>query len=90
MARVTLRVQPGASRDRVVGRHGDGWKIAVQAPPVDGKANAACAVLLAELCDAAKSDVTLVRGATSRTKTFEISGRSAEQIERRLEQATTS
>lgn len=90
MARVTLRVQPGASRDRVVGQHGDGWKIAVQAPPVDGKANAACIALLAELCGVAKSQVVLVHGAASRTKTFEIAEVAADEIERRLAQAVRS
>lgn len=81
MGRITLRVQPGASRRRVVGKVGDEWKIAVTAPPVDGKANQACEELLAELCGVPKSAARLVTGASSRRKTFEIDGREPAEIE---------
>ncbi len=74
-------MQPGASRSRVVGKLGAPWKIAVAAPPVDGKANRACLDLLAELAGRPKSAVSLLRGASSRTKTFEIAGVSDERIE---------
>ena len=39
-SRIRLRVSPGAARSRVVGRHGDGWKVRVAAPAENGKANA--------------------------------------------------
>jgi len=64
-------VQPGASKDRLVGRWGDDWKLAVQAPPVDGKANEAARRLLAKLLRVGRTEVELVSGASSRTKTFE-------------------
>ena len=84
MGRITLRVQPGAKRARVVGKVGDEWKIAVTAPPVDGKANEACVAFLAELCGAPKSAVSLVAGAASRRKIFEVEGMHADEIEMRL------
>ncbi len=86
---MTLRVQPGASRSRVVGKLGDDWKIAVAAPPVDGKANRACLDFLAELAGRPKSDVSLLRGAASRTKTFEIAGVSDQAIESMFSKALT-
>ncbi len=81
MARVVVRVHPGAKRSRVVGKLGGEWKIAVAAPPVDGKANRACADFLAALTGRPKSAVTLLRGAAARTKTFEVTGVSDELIE---------
>ena len=37
--RLTLHVQPGASRSELAGMHGDALKVRVAAPPVDGAAN---------------------------------------------------
>ena len=34
-----LYIQPKASRDSIVGLHGDEVKVAITAPPVDGQAN---------------------------------------------------
>ncbi len=84
MGRIVLRVQPGAKRRRIVGKIGAEWKIAVAAPPLDGKANRACIEYLAEICDIAKSGVTLVAGAASRRKVFELEGYDTDAIERRL------
>ena len=69
--KLTVRVQPGASRDALVGRWGEDWKIAVRAPPEKGKANESARRLLAKLLDIPPSDVRLITGAASRTKTFE-------------------
>ena len=88
MGRIALRVQPGAKRNRVVGKVGEDWKIAVTAPPVDGKANQACVVLLAKICGVAKSAVTLTAGASSRRKTFEVAGLDESEIGQRLESHT--
>ena len=79
-----MRVQPGASRDAVIGKIGDEWKIAIAAPPIEGRANKACIVFLGKLLGCAKRDVELVNGHKSRSKTFEITGMTAEQIEDRL------
>jgi uncharacterized protein (TIGR00251 family) len=90
MGRIAVRVQPGASRRRVVGKVGDEWKIAVTAPPAGGKANQACIELLAEVCGVPKSAVTLVAGASSRRKIFEVEGLEPEAIEKRVLTATPS
>jgi uncharacterized protein (TIGR00251 family) len=68
----------------VIGKVGDEWKIAITAPPIEGRANAACIAFLGKLFGRAKADVELVRGQKSRSKTFEIAGMTAEQIEARL------
>ncbi len=63
-----IRVQPRASRNRVVGLYGDALKVTLTAPPVDNAANKACTAFLAELLGLAKSAVTIVAGHTGRSK----------------------
>ena len=79
-----MRVQPGASRDAVIGKVGDEWKIAVTAPPLEGRANKACVAFLSKALGCAKRDVLLVIGQKSRSKTFEIAGMTADEVEARL------
>jgi len=66
---INVRVQPGAKRSKVIGLHGGALKIAVAAPPVDGKANAALIEFLCETFDLRKSRVEIIRGHKSRDKT---------------------
>ena len=47
VAHIALRVHPGAKKNAVLGKRQDAWKIALQAPPVDGRANRACIDYLA-------------------------------------------
>jgi len=75
-----VKVQPGAKRDELAGEYDGGIKLRLSAPPVDGKANAACVEFLAELLGIPKRAVTLVRGQTSTTKVFLIQGLSKEQL----------
>lgn len=75
-----LRVQPGAKRTAVSGVFGDQLKIAVQAPPVDGKANEAVLRWLAKTLGLNKREVTLTSGQTSRDKRVKIQGIDAARI----------
>jgi len=63
-----LYVQPKASRDQIIGLHGDEIKLAITAPPVDGKANAHVLKLLAKLFGVSKSQIELLKGELSRHK----------------------
>ena len=83
--RLALRVQPGAKRTALLGRMPSGeWKVAVSAPPLDGRANDAVVELVSGLLGVRRSQVTLVRGATSRSKVVDVEGMSAEAAEARL------
>ncbi len=83
--RLTVRVQPRASVDVVTGFTDDGLlRVRVTEPPVDGRANRAVERLLAKALDVPRSRVTVVRGATARTKTLEIEGLSEQQVRERL------
>ena len=76
-----MHVVPRASRSAVVGVHDGCLKVTLDAPPVDGAANAALIALVAKLLGRPRRDVTLVRGQTSRRKTLAIAGSSVDQIE---------
>jgi len=67
-----VRTQPGAARTLIRGEYGDALKIAVAAPPVDGKANAALIAFLARILELPRAAVTLVGGAGSRDKRFHL------------------
>ena len=85
LARIAVRVHPGARRDALVDRLANGeWKVAVSAPPEDGRANAAVVELVAELLGVKRGQVVVARGASSRAKTIEITGLETGEAERRL------
>ena len=72
---LTLHVQPGARRSELVGMYGvQAVKIAVAAPPVDGKANAALRKILAEWLEIPQSKIELKSGQSGRDKQFVITG----------------
>jgi len=85
--RLRLRVSPGARNARVVGRHGQGWKVRVAAPPEGGRANEAVVRLLAETLSLPRGAVTLVSGHGARDKVVRLDGLDQTQIERRLQSA---
>jgi len=77
-------VQPRSSRNRICGIHGDSLKVAITAPPLEGRANKAIILLFAKLFSVPKKDVTLFAGEQSRIKTLLFSGLSAADLKERL------
>lgn len=82
--RLRLRVSPGASRSEIVGRHGEGWKVRVAAPPESGKANDALVELLASTLDISRSGIEILAGHGSRDKTVVVRGLGDEELAARL------
>jgi len=78
-ATLVVRVKPGSKRPGIAA-DARGIVVRVAARPVDGAANESVRRTLAETLGVAPTAVTLVRGATSREKTFSIAGRSAAQL----------
>ncbi len=68
---IRVHVHPRANRNEIIEVSGD-LHAYVTAPPLENKANLAVRDLLAKRFDVAKSEVTLVRGAQSTIKDFEI------------------
>jgi uncharacterized protein len=77
---LSVRVHPGARKNGVTGVHADALKIALTAPPVDGKANEALIAFLAEALRLPRARVSLAAGATSRSKMIRITGKSAAEV----------
>lgn len=72
--RLSLRIQPRASRTEVAGEMGDALKIRVAAPPVDDAANTALVRFLADKLDCPRGAVRLVRGRSGRQKLVAVQG----------------
>jgi uncharacterized protein (TIGR00251 family) len=81
---LSLRVHPGARRQRIVGAHGDALKVEVARPPERGKATGAVLELLAEALHVGLDSLRLVAGEKSRTKLLEVRGLTPEEVAARL------
>jgi uncharacterized protein len=82
---LNLRISPSAKRSSIEGPYGESaLKLRVAAPPVDGKANAEAERFLAELLGIPRSDVTVVRGASSRDKVILIHGVGQDEVQKIL------
>lgn len=80
---LAVRAQPGARKTAITGVYGEGasarLKIAVHAPPVEGRANEALIAFMAEFFSISKNRVALVSGELSRSKVFLLHGISCAQ-----------
>jgi uncharacterized protein (TIGR00251 family) len=79
-ATLAVRAQPGAKKNAVLGVHGAALKVAVTAPPEDGRANAALNELLRDWLGVKRSQVELLSGTVNRNKVFLIHGVTAEEL----------
>jgi hypothetical protein len=77
---LAVRLHPGARKNGVTGVHADALKIALTAPPVDGKANEALIEFLAEALRLPRARIAILAGITSRTKSVRITGKSAAEV----------
>ncbi len=79
-----VKVHPRAKKNAITGEVGDALKLALTAPPVDGKANDACIEFFAKLLKVPRSSVTIAAGQASRNKVIRVAGLSAEEVRQRL------
>ena len=78
---MTIRVRPGAGRTVVGGEHDGALVVRVGARAVDGKATAAALAAVADAFGVRAAAVTLVTGATSRTKVVDVDGGTEERLQ---------
>jgi uncharacterized protein (TIGR00251 family) len=81
---VELRVSPGAARNEIVGRYGEGWKVRVAARAERGRANQELLGFLAETLGVRQARLRLVAGEGARDKLVEIDGMTQVEADRLL------
>jgi uncharacterized protein (TIGR00251 family) len=79
-----VKVHPRARKNAITGELGEALKVALTAPPVEGKANEACIEFFANLLKVPRSSVTIAAGQTSRNKVIRVAGLSAVELQERL------
>lgn len=84
-----IHVTPRAQREAVGGRRGDALRVCVQAPPVAGRANAACVEALAQAFGIKRRDVELDPNARGRRKRVRLIG-DVQALEERLRELAGS
>ncbi len=67
---IQVQIQPGSSKDQIIGLHNGRLKIKISAPPVDGKANQNLIEFIAKALGVSKSKIEIVKGRTSKLKTL--------------------
>jgi uncharacterized protein len=91
---LATRAQPGAKKTAITGIYGEGdqatLKIAVHAPPIEGRANEALIEFLAAVFALPKSSIQLLSGAGSRSKVFLLKGLPATTARTALDKAIES
>ena len=71
---IQVQIQPGSSKDQIIGLHNGRLKIKISAPPIDGKANQNLIEFISKALGVSKSKIEILKGRTSKLKTLKISG----------------
>jgi uncharacterized protein len=79
-----VRAQPGARKSAILGEHAGALKVAVTAPPEDGRANQALVKTLRDALELKRSQIEILSGMTSRDKRFLVRGVKAQELLARL------
>lgn len=89
VAKLRVKVVPGASRSEVVGWLGELLKVRVSAPPEKGRANAAVIRLLAGELQLRERSLSIASGGTSQLKIVEIRGLNMRDVRKLIDAGAT-
>ncbi|NOQ85490.1 MAG: YggU family protein [Deltaproteobacteria bacterium] len=81
---MNVLLQPRASKNELVGIHGDCLKIKVTSPPVENKANKKLCEYLSGLIGISKSKIEVVKGEKMRIKKVKISDSTLAEVRKKL------
>ncbi|NGZ05444.1 MAG: hypothetical protein G8237_03730 [Magnetococcales bacterium] len=84
---LTVRVQPRAARERIVGFRDETLQITLTAPPVDGAANGALLRLLSRELEVAASRIRIVQGEHGRNKVVRVTQPNPDRVNAWLDPA---
>jgi uncharacterized protein len=83
-ATFVVKVHPRSKKNAITGVVGDAIKVALTAPPIDGRANDACIEFFAKFLNVPRSSITIAAGQTGRRKVIRVAGLSARELGKRL------
>lgn len=84
-ATFAVRIHPRAGRTAITGTVGEALKLSLSAPPLEGRANVALAEFFSEVFAVPRGAVQVVIGERSRNKVVRIVGRSAAELQQRMQ-----
>lgn len=79
-----VRAVPRASKNEIQGVHGDALRVRLQAPPVEGKANAALIRFLSDTLNIPRAQISIASGETGRSKAVLITGIQKSELLKKL------
>jgi len=68
MRKISVQIVPNAKTSELIGKVGMAWKIKIHAPAHDGKANTELIHFLATSLDVPKSEISILKGHSAKTK----------------------
>lgn len=84
-----VKVHPRARKNAISGIVGDALKLALTAPPVEGRANQAVIEFFSDFFEIPRTSVSIASGETSRNKVIRIAGVPAQTVRERLAAVTS-
>jgi uncharacterized protein len=84
-SKISVQVQPGASKNKIMSFQDGVWRIRIAAPPVEGKANKQLIQFLSDCLGIPKSSITVDKGQTSKRKIVAVLGMNEEAVQQRLQ-----
>ena len=84
MVRIIVRVRPGSAHPGVGGKHNGALVVRVSERAAEGRATAAALAAVAAAFGVRRHAVTLVAGASSRTKVVDVAGSDPAALDRLL------
>jgi uncharacterized protein (TIGR00251 family) len=79
-----VKVEPRSSKSEIVGSYGDGIKVKLTSPPVEGKANKELLEVLSKELNVRKKDIEIISGHSSKNKVVRIAGLSKIESKRNV------
>lgn len=82
--KISIKVQPNAGRNEVIGLTNGVWRIKIAAPPDKGKANKELIDFLSDILGQRKDHIDIIKGQTSHNKLVTIEGLTQAEVDTRL------